>query len=128
MLDRNDSTYYTSAVSQQAGSWIGVDLREARPVREIRILQGRNSVDDVDYFDHATLQYSVDGKEWHTLIPEVEKKYEIEWKGKEVQARYVRLMRLNSERRNYAAVRSSRLTLWRGTMQQWIAVFLRRLI
>lgn len=114
MLDRNDSTYYTSAVSQQAGSWIGVDLREARPVREIRILQGRNSVDDVDYFDHATLQYSVDGKEWHTLIPEVEKKYEIEWKGKEVQARYVRLMRLDSERRNYAAVRSFEINPMEG--------------
>lgn len=106
MLDRNDSTHYTSAVSQTPNSWIGVDLREVRAIREVRILQGRNSVDDVDFFDHATLQYSKDGKEWHTLIQELTNQYDIEWKGEEVQARYVRLLRLDSTRRNYAAVRS----------------------
>lgn len=106
MLDKNDSTYYTSGVSQGPNSWIGVDLRDVRPVREVRILQGRNSVDDVDFFDHATLQYSVDGKEWHTLIPELTNQYDIDWKGEEVHARYVRLLRLDSKRKNYASVRS----------------------
>lgn len=106
MLDKNDSTYYTSGVSQGPNSWIGVDLRDVRSVREVRILQGRNSVDDVDFFDYATLQYSADGKEWHTLIPELTNQYDIDWKGEEVHARYVRLLRLDSKRKNYASVRS----------------------
>ena len=38
---------------KKEGDWIGVDLRDIRDVTEISILQGRNSVDDVDYFDHA---------------------------------------------------------------------------
>ena len=64
MLDRDTTTYYTSGMAQKAGDWIGVDLRTIRDVSEISILQGRNSVDDVDYFDHAILEYSEDGKIW----------------------------------------------------------------
>lgn len=106
MLDNDTTTYYTSGIGQKEGDWIGVDLRDIRDVTEILILQGRNSVDDVDYFDHAILECSADGKTWTPLIKELNKQYVINWKGDAVKARYVRLKRLESERKNYASVRS----------------------
>ncbi|MDO5664732.1 MAG: beta-N-acetylglucosaminidase domain-containing protein [Bacteroidia bacterium] len=106
MLDNDTATYYTSGISQKANDWIGVDLRAVRDVREISILQGRNSVDDVDYFDHVLLEYSADGKTWTTLIDDMNKQYIIHWTGEPVKARYVRLRRLESKKSNYAAVRS----------------------
>lgn len=106
MLDNDTTTYYTSGIGQKEGDWIGVDLRNIRDVTEISILQGRNSVDDVDYFDHAILECSADGKTWTPLIKELNKQYVINWKGDAVKARYVRLKRLESERKNYASVRS----------------------
>ena len=62
MLDNDTTTYYTSANSQKEGDWIGVDLGMVRPVDEVIVHQGRNSVDDVDYFDHVILESSVDAK------------------------------------------------------------------
>lgn len=106
MFDNDSTTYYTSGIPQKAGDWIGVDLRCLRDVSEISILQGRNSVDDVDYFDHARLEYSEDGKVWNPLTGELEKQYVINWNGEPVRARYVRLKRLESARTNYAAIRS----------------------
>lgn len=106
MLDNDTTTYYTSAKSQRANDWIGVDLRCPREVREISILQGRNSVNDVDYFDNAILECSVNGEEWQTLMDGVEKQYVIHWSGEPVMARYVRLRRLDSARKNYASVRT----------------------
>lgn len=106
MFDRDSATHYTSAMSQKAGDWIGVDLRDIREVSEVRILQGRNSVDDVDYFDHAVLEYSADGKTWKPLTGALVKQYVINWCGEPVKARYVRLKRLESARKNYASVRS----------------------
>ena len=106
MLDNDTTTYYTSGIGQKEGDWVGVDLRDIRDVTEISILQGRNSVDDVDYFDHAILECSADGRTWTPLIKELNKQYVINWKGDAVKARYVRLKRLESERKNYASVRS----------------------
>lgn len=106
MLDRDTATYYTSGMAQKAGDWIGVDLRTIRDVSEISILQGRNSVDDVDYFDHAILECSEDGKIWKPLTEELKQQYIIQWQGEAVKARYVRLRRLDSKRTNYASIRS----------------------
>lgn len=106
MFDNDSTTYYTSGISQKAGDWIGVDLGSVRDVSEVSILQGRNSVDDVDYFDHVLLECSEDGKIWKPLTEELEKQYVINWCGEPVKARYVRLKRLESARKNYAAVRS----------------------
>lgn len=106
MFDNDSTTYYTSGTAQSKGSWIGVDLCSAVPVEEIFILQGRNSTDDVDYFDHAALQYSADGKTWHTLIDDMQKQYVIKWEGEPVQARFVRLLRLDSPKQNWASVRT----------------------
>lgn len=106
MFDNDSTTYYTSGISQKAGDWIGVDLGNIRDISEVSILQGRNSVDDVDYFDHAILECSEDGKTWKPLTKELEKQYVITWYGEPVKARYIRLKRLESTRTNYAAVRS----------------------
>lgn len=106
MFDNDSTTHYTSGTSQKAGDWIGVDLGNIRDVSEVSILQGRNSVDDVDYFDHALLECSKDGKVWKPLTKELEKQYIITWRGEPVKARYIRLKRLESTRTNYAAVRS----------------------
>lgn len=106
MLDNDTTTFYTSGIGQKDGDWIGVDLRDVRDVTEVSILQGRNSVDDVDYFDHAILECSADGKTWTPLIGELTKQYVINWKGDAIKARYVRLKRLDSERKNYASARS----------------------
>lgn len=106
MFDNDPATYYTSGDSQRPGSWIGADLRVVRNVSEINILQGRNSIDDVDYFDHAALEYSEDGENWHTLHSDLERQYEVNWSGEAVKARYIRLRRLDSNRSNWASVRS----------------------
>ena len=105
MLDGDTATYFTSGISQKAGDWIGLDLRAVREVKEVSILQGRNSKDDVDYFDHAVVECSADGRAWTPLLPDLKKQYVIRWEGAPVMARYVRLRRLESERKNYAAIR-----------------------
>lgn len=106
MFDNDSTTFYTSGVSQKAGSWIGADLGDVREVSEIDILQGRNSTDDVDYFDHAILEYSENGRTWLPLTDSLHKQYIVRWNGEPVKARYVRLRRLESSKTNWAAVRS----------------------
>lgn len=106
MFDNNPATFYTSAVSQDNQSWIGADLGCVKDVAEVTILQGRNSTDDVDYFDHAILEYSADSKSWQQLTDSLHKQYEIRWKGEPIKARYIRLKKLPSSKSNWAAVRS----------------------
>ena len=106
MFDNDSTTYYTSGIAQKTGDWIGIDLGSVRNISDISILQGRNSVDDVDYFDHALLEYSEDGTAWTPLSKELKKQYVIQWNGEPVKARYVRLKRLESARTNYATIRS----------------------
>ncbi|MGL4518881.1 MAG: beta-N-acetylglucosaminidase domain-containing protein [Phocaeicola sp.] len=106
MFDNDTTTHYTSGVAQKTGDWIGADLRAVREVSTISIIQGRNSVDDVDYFDHTILEYSVDGKTWNALTDELEKCYIIEWNGEPVQARYVRIRKLPSKKTNWSTVRT----------------------
>lgn len=107
MFDNDSTTYYTSGNGQNTGDWIGADLGCIRPVSEVRILQGRNSVDDVDYFDNTVLEYSLDKKEWKALTGELKKQYIINWKtDSPVEARYIRIKKLKSDKRNWAAVRT----------------------
>ncbi|HIZ85762.1 MAG TPA: beta-N-acetylglucosaminidase domain-containing protein, partial [Candidatus Coprenecus stercoravium] len=107
MFDGDSATFYTSGYAQKTGDWIGVDLGLVRGVREIEILQGRNSVDDVDYFDRAVLEASKDGQNWFAVIPDtLQQQYVIHWQGRRIDARYVRLRKLESEKTNWAAVRT----------------------
>lgn len=106
MFDNDSTTYYTSGASQNDRSWIGVDLGCVKDVNQISILQGRNSVDDVDYFDHTILEYSVDGKAWNVLTDSLKKQYIINWSDTPVKARYVRIKKLPSTKVNWAAIRS----------------------
>lgn len=106
MFDNDTTTYYTSASSQGKGDWIGADMGQVRPVDRIMIKQGRNNVDDVDYFDNVVLQSSIDGRVWTDLTDPLVKTYDITWSSEQpVQARYLRLNRLDSKRSNWASVR-----------------------
>lgn len=106
MFDNDSTTFYTSGTSQNNQSWIGADLGCVRDVTEISILQGRNSIDDVDYFDHTILEYSTDSNNWQQLTDSLQKQYVINWKGEPVKARYIRLKKLPSSKSNWAAIRS----------------------
>lgn len=107
MLDGDTTTFYTSAYGQKAGDWIGVLMPETVPVSEVHIRQGRNSTDDVDYFDLALIECSADGKEWTALSDTLRNTYDIVWTGVPVDARIVRLRRLeDSQRSNWASVRT----------------------
>ncbi len=106
MFDDDSTTYYTSAYGQKTGDWIGVDLGIVRGLREVDILQGRNSTDDVDYFDLATLEASKDGRLWYPLIDTIDHQYVIKWQGRGVDARYVRLRKLESDKTNWCAIRT----------------------
>ena len=110
MTDGNDSTYYTSGKSQRAGDWIGLDLRAPRQVDGIGIKQGRNSDDDTDFYDHCIVEISTDGERWAPLTEPIKDTYEIVWQGEPVEARYVRLRRLDSTRRNWASIRAFNIT------------------
>ena len=106
MLDGDTTTHWTSAYSQVEGDWVGVDLLDVIKVDEILIRQGRNSIDDVDYFDHTILEYSVDGRNWTALTEPMKYTYIIKWVGEPVDARFIRLRRLDSEKKNWTAVRT----------------------
>lgn len=108
MFDDNITTFYTSGEPQKAGSWLGLDLGEVVGVKTVIIRQGRNTPDDVDYFDDAVLEYSLDGVQWNTLQDSIIKQYDINYSSETpVDARYVRLMRSDSSKRvNWMAVRS----------------------
>jgi hyaluronoglucosaminidase len=105
MFDNDPETYYHSGQGQRTDDYVAVDMSGVSEVREVKIVQGRNSVDDVDYFDHAIVEYSVDGEEWLPLTEELTGVYEISWKGS-VEARYIRLRKLESQKRNWLAIRS----------------------
>ena len=106
MFDNDSTTHFTSGDAQRTNSWIGADLLSQREVSEIAIVQGRNSVDDVDYFDSTILEYSADGVKWNALTDTLTKQYIINWTGEPVKARYVRIRKLPSEKKNWATVRT----------------------
>lgn len=106
MLDADTLSFYHSGVGQKTGDWIGVDLGKVMPIWEVDLKQGRNATDDVDYFDHAILEYSADGLSWHPLIADLRKQYDIRWTGQGVRGRFVRLRKLPSVKTNWLAVRS----------------------
>ena len=106
MFDNDPETYYHSGEAQRTDHFVGVDMGIVREVREVRIIQGRNSVDDVDYFDHCILEYSTDGETWVALTEPMEGVYEIEWRGEPIEARYVGIRKLESAKRNWLAIRS----------------------
>lgn len=109
MFDGNPDTYWTSARSQGDGDWVGVDLGDKRMVDTVYVQQGRNSTDDVDFFDNVVLQYSPDRRVWTELTEPMVNTYEISWSGKPVEARYVRLLRLPSDRKNWTSVREFKI-------------------
>lgn len=107
MFDNDTTTYYHSGDAQNAKSWLGADLGTIRKVDNIAIRQGRNSKDDVDYFDNVVLQASADGRVWTELTEPMVNTYDIYWSSEQpVDARYIRLKRLDSKRHNWMSVRT----------------------
>lgn len=107
MFDGDINSFYTSGDAQKDGSWFGIDLGEVTDVKKVVINQGRNVPNDVDYFDMARLEYSLDGENWQILRDNINGVYDVVWEGIPVQAQYVRLARLDdSSRENWVAVRS----------------------
>ena len=106
MFDNDLETYYHSGQAQRTDDFVAADMGIVREVREIRIIQGRNSVDDVDYFDNVIVEYSADGEEWVALTEPMEGVYDIIWKGEPFMARYVGIRKLESKKRNWLAIRS----------------------
>lgn len=109
MLDNDTTTYWTSSAGQTNGDWVGVDMGKVVPVEEVLIHQGRNSTDDVDYFDNVALEVSTDGRNWTALTESMPRTYIIDWKGEPVDARFVRIARRDSKKQNWASVRSFRV-------------------
>ena len=105
MFDNDPETYYHSGQGQRTDDFVGADMGIVREVREIRIIQGRNSVDDVDYFDHCVVEYSSDGENWTALTEPLQGVYDIEWRGEPFEARYVGIRKLESTKRNWLAIR-----------------------
>lgn len=107
MFDNNIATFYTSGEPQKDGSWLGLDMGEVVDVNTVIIRQGRNKPEDVDFFDNARLEYSLDGNQWKSLQDSIINVYDINYTTETpVQARYVRLIRLDSKRTNWMAVRT----------------------
>ena len=106
MFDDDTATYYHSGAGQRTDHYVAIDMGFVQNVNHVHILQGRNSVDDVDYFDHAILEYSVNGDVWMALSDTLVGVYDITWKGEPVEARYVRMRKLPSSKTNWLAVRS----------------------
>jgi hyaluronoglucosaminidase len=106
MFDNDLETYYHSGQAQRTDDFVAADMGIVREVREVRIIQGRNSVDDVDYFDNVIVEYSADGEEWTALTEPLEGIYDILWKGEPFMARYVGIRKLESKKRNWLAIRS----------------------
>lgn len=106
MFDDDTATYYHSGAGQRTDHYVAIDMGFVQNVNHVHILQGRNSVDDVDYFDHAILEYSLNGDVWKALSDTLVGVYDITWKGEPVEARYVRMRKLPSSKTNWLAVRS----------------------
>ena len=106
MFDNDSTTHFTTGDAQYTDSWIGADLLSQRDVTEIAIVQGRNSVNDGDYFDSTILEYSADGVQWNALTDTLNKQYIINWTGEPVKARYVRIRKLPTEKKSWSTVRT----------------------
>lgn len=106
MLDSREDTYWQSGQGQKKGHWVGLDLHTVRPINEVFIRQGRNDVDDSDFYDNAIVEASANGKTWTALTEPLVNQYVIRWKGEPVNARYIRLRRLDSKRTNWISIRN----------------------
>ena len=107
MFDNDTTTFFTTGDAQMEGHWIGVDLGSVRPVYEVRLLQGKYSVPaENDYFDNAVIEASADAVNWTPLKQFQGQIFEVTWQGEPVQARYVRMRKLESPKRSWTVIRS----------------------
>lgn len=123
MLYGDTLTCFTTSRGQKQGDWIGLDLLDAVPVESIQILQGRDSADRYNFMDNALVQISLDGENWNTLGGEAKDSHDIfrtTEDGKPATARYVRLLRLDSERTNRVSVRDFRVNTRKSEWEEYL--------
>lgn len=98
LIDGDDSTYvwYETGGSKKdslvAGEWIGIELDEAKPIGEIRILQGKDASHG-DIIAKGVIEYSTDGETYTELMRFEDGRKEITFdtSSLNVTAKYIRL-------------------------------------
>lgn len=108
MFDNDTTTVYFADRVQQEGDYIGVRFGQPILLRDITILQGRDSR-DVVAFDKAAVDYTPDGKVWVTLLDSLDWVRDIRWElpaGETApQALAVRLRKLPSDNQQGVGIR-----------------------
>lgn len=95
LIDGNDTTYIwysTAGDNLKAGEWIGIELDEAKPIGEIRILQGKDASHG-DIIAKGVIEYSTDGETYTELMRFEDGRKEITFDASSlnVTAKYIRL-------------------------------------
>ncbi|MEU0373607.1 beta-N-acetylglucosaminidase domain-containing protein [Streptomyces sp. NPDC006283] len=66
MIDGDDATFYWSSRAPAVGDTVGVDLRQERELRSVKLAMGK-STSPGDYLRQGVLEYSSDGASWQQL-------------------------------------------------------------
>ncbi|MFE6887744.1 beta-N-acetylglucosaminidase domain-containing protein [Streptomyces sp. NPDC057694] len=104
MTDGDDSTYFWSSRSPEAGESVGLDLGGQQPLGSVTVAMGKSGSTD-DYLHQGVLEYSSDGTTWHALGTEFDGK--ATWTADApsgTTARYVRA-RATADQSNWLVVR-----------------------
>lgn len=109
LIDGNDTTYIwyiTAGDNLRAGEWIGTELDEAKPIGEIRILQGKDASHG-DIIAKGVIEYSTDGETYTELMRFEDGRKEITFDASSlnVTAKYIRL-RVLEDTGKWSAFRS----------------------
>ena len=109
LIDGNDTTYIwysTAGDNLRAGEWIGIELDEAKPIGEIRILQGKDASHG-DIIAKGVIEYSTDGETYTELMRFEDGRKEITFDASSlnVTAKYIRL-RVLEDTGKWSAFRS----------------------
>lgn len=95
LIDGDDTSsvwYRTAGDNLRAGEWIGIELDEAKPIGEIRILQGKDASHG-DIIAKGVIEYSTDGETYTELMRFEDGRKEVTFDASSlnVTAKYIRL-------------------------------------
>ncbi len=95
LIDGDDTSsvwYSTAGDNLKAGEWIGIELDEAKPIGEIRILQGKDASHG-DIIAKGVIEYSTDGETYTELMRFEDGRKEVTFDASSlnVTAKYIRL-------------------------------------
>ena len=109
LIDGDDTSsvwYRTAGDNLKAGEWIGIELDEAKPIGEIRILQGKDASHG-DIIAKGVIEYSTDGETYTELMRFEGGRKEVTFDASSlnVTAKYIRL-RVLEDTGKWSAFRS----------------------